>query len=52
MTTTLQDCLALDAADPLRGLRAQFNIPAGMDHHTALAHRTYRELLMMWGENC
>ncbi len=29
MTTTLQDCQALDAADPLRGLRAQFNIPAG-----------------------
>ena len=29
MTTNLQDCQALDAADPLRGLRAQFNIPAG-----------------------
>jgi len=29
MTKTLQDCQALDVADPPRGLRTQFNIPAG-----------------------
>ena len=29
MTTTLQHCQALDAADPLRRLRAQFDIPSG-----------------------
>jgi kynureninase len=28
MTLTLQDCQAMDAADPLRELRAQFSIPA------------------------
>ncbi len=28
MTTTLQDCINLDAQDPLRDLRDQFNIPA------------------------
>jgi len=29
MTTTLQDCRALDAQDPLRPLRAQFSLPEG-----------------------
>jgi len=28
--TTRQECLALDAADPLRGLKAQFTLPAGV----------------------
>ena len=30
MTTTLQDCRALDAQDPLRKLRDQFELPAGV----------------------
>jgi len=30
MTTTLQDCRTLDAQDPLRGLRDQFDLPPGV----------------------
>lgn len=30
MATTLQDCEALDQQDPLRGLRAQFDLPGGV----------------------
>ncbi len=30
MTTTLQDCRALDAQDPLRSLRQQFSLPEGV----------------------
>jgi kynureninase len=30
MTTTLQDCRALDAQDPLHNLRDQFRLPAGV----------------------
>ncbi|CAM3524900.1 kynureninase [Polaromonas hydrogenivorans] len=30
MTTTLQDCRALDAQDPLRALRDQFTLPEGV----------------------
>ena len=30
MTTTLQECCALDAQDPLRELRDQFELPAGV----------------------
>ena len=30
MTTTLQDCRALDARDPLRELRTQFELPEGV----------------------
>jgi kynureninase len=30
MTTTLADCRALDAQDPLRALRDQFIIPEGV----------------------
>jgi kynureninase len=30
MTTTLQDCRALDAQDPLRTLREQFSLPEGV----------------------
>ena len=30
MTTTLQDCRALDAQDPLRALREQFSLPEGV----------------------
>ncbi|WP_029525493.1 kynureninase [Polaromonas glacialis] len=30
MTTTLQDCRALDAQDPLRALREQFTLPEGV----------------------
>ena len=29
MTTTLEDCRALDAQDPLRALRDQFTLPEG-----------------------
>ena len=30
MTTTLEDCRALDAQDPLRALRDQFTLPEGV----------------------
>ena len=30
MTTTLQECRALDAQDPLRDLRKQFELPDGV----------------------
>ena len=30
MTTTLEDCRALDAQDPLRALRDQFTLPDGV----------------------
>ena len=30
MTTTRADCLALDANDPLRALRDEFNLPDGV----------------------
>ena len=44
MTLTRQDCLAKDAADPLAGYRAQFDLPAGtiyLDGNSlgALPHR-------------
>ncbi|MBQ0936941.1 kynureninase [Ideonella paludis] len=32
MTLTRQDCLALDAADPLAPLRAQFQLPEGVNY--------------------
>ncbi len=58
-TTTLQDCRALDAQDPLRELRQQFALPDGVIYldgnslgvlpHTAAA-RVARAMTEEWGQ--
>jgi kynureninase len=57
--TTLQDCRALDAQDPLRGLRELFVLPAGviyLDGNSlgalprAAADRVARTVTQEWGE--
>lgn len=57
--TTLHDCRALDAADPLRGLREQFALPPGviyLDGNSlgplprAAAERVARTVAAEWGE--
>ena len=58
--TTRQDCLALDASDPLAGLREQFALPAGkiyLDGNSlgvlprATAGRVAQVVQQEWGEN-
>jgi len=57
--TTLQDCRSLDAQDPLRGLRDQFNLPEGviyLDGNSlgvlprAAAARVAHAVTQEWGE--
>jgi kynureninase len=57
--TTLQDCIALDAADPLRGLRDLFTLPQGviyLDGNSlgplpkAAPERIARAVQQEWGE--
>ncbi len=60
MTTTRQDCLALDAQDPLAPLRAQFDLPEGVIYldgnslgarpRTALA-RAQQVIAREWGQD-
>jgi kynureninase len=59
MTPTLQDCRALDAADPLRPLRNLFALPAGVTYldgnslgplPRATAARVARAVQEEWGE--
>ncbi len=58
--TTRQDCLALDASDPLAGLREQFTLPAGkiyLDGNSlgalprATAGRVAQVVQKEWGED-
>jgi kynureninase len=57
--TTLQDCLALDAQDPLRELRAQFTLPDGVIYldgnslgvmPVAAAARVAKAVTQEWGQ--
>jgi kynureninase len=57
--TTLQDCLALDAQDPLRELRAQFTLPDGVIYldgnslgvmPVAAAARVAKAVTEEWGQ--
>ncbi|WP_396268879.1 kynureninase [Ideonella sp.] len=59
MTLTRQDCLALDAADPLAALREQFQLPDGVNYldgnslgvlPRSTGHRVAEVIQKEWGE--